>query len=125
MRSDAGRWLLGVWLLALLLGASVVRGDVVGDEVDDLMTASAGSNFFTTSAGTIFVTTRHGGTLDGTSSCMRDTIIGPSNTTWGLGAEAAPDVWAAKNFDGTTDCATGTFSTGLDDAHLAPRRRDA
>jgi hypothetical protein len=98
-------------LLSLVVLASGVQADVVGDEIDDLMTSVAGSSLLTTSAGTIFVTTRHGGTLDGTSACFRDVIVGPASTVWGLGAEDSPDVWAAKNFDGTTDCAVGTFST--------------
>lgn len=99
-----------VVLLCLVMTPVLAETDVTGDGIDDIMTATTGTNFYTVSDKTIFVMTRHNGPLSGGSACNRDHIVGQANTVVALGAESSPDVWAAKNFDGTTDCAVGTFS---------------
>ena len=96
-----------------LLFAVVTHADVVGDGIDDIMTSVAASNFYTVSDKTIFIILKHAGPLQGGSSCVRDQAFVQLSTLIEFGAEQSPDVWSAKNFDGSTDCASSTFS-GLD-----------
>jgi hypothetical protein len=103
------------WPLLLVLLLSLPRWawtDTVCDGIDDIMTSTAGSNFITVSDGTVFMTVKHAGSPDSGAVCGRDILLGQaSNSIWELGAEGDVNSWVAKNFDGSSDCAFGTFST--------------
>jgi hypothetical protein len=98
----------------------LAESDIICDGVDDsLTTGSAASNFLTASAYTIMIVVKHNdATPDTGGVCGRDALTGDDNDIVVIKARSTPN-FAAQNWDGTADCAVGTFSTNW--VHLTSR----
>lgn len=99
-------------LLLFLCIPSIVQSDVVCDGVDDILTSNAVVNtMMSTTTGTVFLTLKHAGSPSAGGTCGRDQLwVYSGSENVALLAHSAPG-YNAKNFDGTTDCAAGAFST--------------